>query len=364
MLASGAAAAGSPARPGQPPSADTAAHRQGQVLILSERLGRATALFDRLRSLRYQQLTQQEAARRRRLPQASPGGGAPQTSAELHQRLQRGAAATAAEQQQQQPWKPGAPAGGGAQWQQQTQVDAENQALQLELLGMNDQARGRGVRCWSGDQNAGLPGTPSLPQTASLQPLLPSHAALGCPPMRIPCVQVQHAERTVREIAALNQMFSTAIAHQSEQIEKLYRWAAGYCTECLLQAARCQGPSDPQCRCCRCCALPTCSEAVEATHNISRANVQVSSGPQGCRAALCACFVRPATASLAAAASFAASSAPKHCARIPSSSTSHPPPLLPRSPAARSWTRRSEQTGRGASTCSYFSWWPPWPSSS
>ncbi len=44
----------------------------------------------------------------------------------------------------------------------------------------------------------------------------------------------------MREIATLNQMFSTAIAAQSEQIEKLY------------------------------------SEAVEATRHISAANVQLS----------------------------------------------------------------------------------------
>lgn len=36
-----------------------------------------------------------------------------------------------------------------------------------------------------------------------------------------------HAERTVREIAALNQMFSTTILHQSEQIEQLYEQVRG-----------------------------------------------------------------------------------------------------------------------------------------
>jgi syntaxin 18 len=52
-------------------------------------------------------------------------------------------------------------------------------------------------------------------------------------------VQVQHTERTVREIATLNQMFSTAIMQQGQQIEKLY------------------------------------GEAVQATLNIDRANVQL-----------------------------------------------------------------------------------------
>jgi hypothetical protein len=127
MLASAAATAGSPARQRGPPSADLLAHRQGQVLILSERLRAATALFDRLRSLRYQQLQQAEANRLRRLPQreAAAGAGAPQTTAELHERLRQQQAAGGSIGQQQP--------------QQQQQIDAENQALQLELLGMNDQ---------------------------------------------------------------------------------------------------------------------------------------------------------------------------------------------------------------------------------
>lgn len=141
MLAAGAVGAGSPAK--QPPSADLMAHRQGQVLILSERLRAATALFDRLRSLRYQQLQQQEAARLRRLPQQQEGGGAPQplTTGQLHQRLQQGAAAG----EQQQAWRPGEKGpggGGGASGPVQQQIQMENQALQLELLSMNDQASG------------------------------------------------------------------------------------------------------------------------------------------------------------------------------------------------------------------------------
>jgi syntaxin 18 len=159
-----------------PPSTDLIAHRQGMVLILSERLGTLTTAFDRLRSLRYQQLQQAETHRQRRLPRSA---AAPTTSAALHDHVhgdgrQQGDSATHRTATSQQ---------------QQVLVDAENQALQVELLTMGD--------------------------------------------------QVQHAERTVREIATLNQMFSTAILHQSEQIEKLY------------------------------------SEAVAATHNIGRANVQL-----------------------------------------------------------------------------------------
>ncbi|KAL4854768.1 DNA polymerase iota [Chlorella vulgaris] len=206
MLAAAPPGAGaSPARAAAALNTDLTAHRQGQVLIAAERLRSAAALFDRLRSLRYQQLQAAEAARARRMPQASLQPPV-QTTAELHARLQQSASAAAAadgwrpqQQQQQQPG--GAAPADGLQGGGQRQLEMENQALQLELLGMNDQA------------------------------------SKAC------CVHhawaVQHTERTVREIATLNQMFSTAIMQQGEQIEKLY------------------------------------GEAVQATLNIDRANVQL-----------------------------------------------------------------------------------------
>ena len=99
-----------------PPSADLLAHRQGLVLILSERLGAMTAAFDRLRGLRYRQLEQEEANRRRRAsPLAAPT--APRTSQQLH-------AALRAAQQQTAPSRGGlatafdAAAGGAARIKQ------------------------------------------------------------------------------------------------------------------------------------------------------------------------------------------------------------------------------------------------------
>ena len=58
----------------------------------------------------------------------------------------------------------------------------------------------------------------------------PAHAGPGVarharPPRCAHDAQVEQAERTVREIAALNQMFSTAVLQQSEQIEQLYAQA-------------------------------------------------------------------------------------------------------------------------------------------
>ncbi|KAG7671532.1 putative Syntaxin-81 [Nannochloris sp. 'desiccata'] len=186
-----------------PPSADLMAHRQGSVLILSERLGALASAFDRLRSLRYKQLQQEEANRRRRTPQntalALPGGGA--TAGKINSRTaaalagvgksvgnQLRAAFDATMLDNGNVEDAGAAfmrplaAGGRPEQQQQmqSQIDAENLALQAELLSMSD--------------------------------------------------QVQTTEKTVREIATLNQMFSTAILHQSEQIEKLFHEAVAATT--------------------------------------------------------------------------------------------------------------------------------------
>ena len=152
-----------------PPSADLMAHRQGMVLILSERLGALTAAFDRLRGLRYSQLQAAEANRRRRTPQASPL--LPRTTGELHARLRRPGGLGAELDAAADGSLGSSPGQKGAALQQQ-HVDAENIALQMELMSMGD--------------------------------------------------GVQLAERTVREIATLNQMFSAAVLHQLHQIEQLY----------------------------------------------------------------------------------------------------------------------------------------------
>ena len=184
--------AASPAK-AVPASADLMAHRQGSVLILSERLGALTTAFDKLRSLRYKQLQQAEANRRRRTPQnattLSRGAGKATMGNQLRAAFDVVSGGGGHVGREDGP--PGSMNGFGAagNGQMQSQVDAQNVALQAELLNMTD--------------------------------------------------QVQHTERTVREIATLNQMFSTAILQQSEQIEQLY------------------------------------TEAVAATGTIGRANVQL-----------------------------------------------------------------------------------------
>lgn len=135
------------------PNSSIFAHRQGMVLILSERLAWLTSTFDGMRAIRYRQLMRNAAAKRRRTPK---------TQKLVAQNRHHGDRNGDVVQQPQQQ-------------QQQVVVDRENEILQSELLrSIND---------------------------------------------------VEYAERTVREISTLNQMFSTAILHQSHQIESLYNQA-------------------------------------------------------------------------------------------------------------------------------------------
>lgn len=159
--------AGSPAKQ-LPINTDMLAHRQGMVLILSEKLGLLTSAFDRLRSLRYQQRAAQQAMKARRTP---PPRHIPTTTtgSNLRSRFHATTGGTDVDghttsHHQQQHYT--------TQITVQETVDAENLALQHELLSRVD--------------------------------------------------EVSRAEKTVREIATLNQMFSTAILAQSEQIEQLY----------------------------------------------------------------------------------------------------------------------------------------------
>lgn len=173
-------------------SSDVIAHRHGVILILSERLAEATKRFDVLRSARYKSMLKNRDVKRRRTPspyhnakysqQASKTPMTPRSSTQIRygsDELESNGVhdVTSGNYTLDQ----------SSQYQQH--LDAENLALQEELI-----------------------------ETAD---------------------EVQRAERNIREIATLNQMFSTAILQQSEQIEKLY------------------------------------SDAVAATGNIKKANVQL-----------------------------------------------------------------------------------------
>lgn len=161
------ASGGSPAKQ-IPTNTDMLAHRQGMILILSEKLGSLTKAFDRLRAVRYQQIAATEASKARRTP------------VRKHDK-------NVSTVQQTKQFEDIAE--GTMQEQVMTSIHSQNAALQNELLRRVD--------------------------------------------------EVANAEKTVREIATLNQMFSTAILAQSEQIEQLY------------------------------------TEAVAATSNLDRGNVQL-----------------------------------------------------------------------------------------
>ncbi|KAK9837495.1 hypothetical protein WJX81_006873 [Elliptochloris bilobata] len=137
------------------------AHRHGAALILSERLHAVGSAFDRCRSLRYQQLLQQQR-RRRALPEALAPPRQPYSPYDANS----GSGGAG--------WQDGS-AEAGMRPEQRQVLEAENAALAEQLANV-----GHG-------------------------------AAL--------------AESTMRELATLHQMLSTQVMHQSEQIEQLYTQA-------------------------------------------------------------------------------------------------------------------------------------------
>ncbi|CAL5220930.1 g3028 [Coccomyxa viridis] len=113
--------------PGQPGAQNLnphgLAHRHGVALILSERLQAAGTTFDRCRSVRYQQLLQQQ----RQLHQKKQRLNAIQGNSAYRPELEPG--------QQSQAWAQ-------LPQEQQQALEAENQALVNELSSLNQSARG------------------------------------------------------------------------------------------------------------------------------------------------------------------------------------------------------------------------------
>eukprot|EP00890_Picochlorum_soloecismus_P002208 jgi/Picsp_1/2989/NSC_01212-R1_origin recognition complex subunit 2 len=147
------------------------AHQQGCVLILAEKLKTAVNQFENLRNSRRYILDKQDMSRRRRKPQAmsqtNRAGETPfsilKRKLNLQEDIHQANGHRIAENTDIH------------NLQDQSQIQAENHALQMELMSLSD--------------------------------------------------QVQEAERSVREIASLNVAFSAAIFQQAEQIETLYKEA-------------------------------------------------------------------------------------------------------------------------------------------
>ncbi|KDD74317.1 hypothetical protein H632_c1405p0 [Helicosporidium sp. ATCC 50920] len=155
-------------------SKDEAAHRQGVVLVLSERLGRNTLFFDRLRSLRRDQMAKAESLAARRRVSGTPA---------------------------QKRGPESAPAA------------ARFQGFDVGLT-PSPPSRSRAVeRPSSPPANALLQETLQATNRDLVQELTDTFA------------QVHAAESTVHEIAVLNQMFSTAVVQQNAQVERLYHEA-------------------------------------------------------------------------------------------------------------------------------------------
>ena len=149
------------------------AHRQGCVLILAERLKGCITTFEGMQRARQARIEQAELAKRRRTPalkitsRKESAGLALSLSSSSHTPAAGSIPRTQSNDSHAAPLSPRSA--------QQQSFQSENYALQQDLTTLTDQA--------------------------------------------------QHAERTVREIASLNQAFSAALFHQAEQIEMLYNQA-------------------------------------------------------------------------------------------------------------------------------------------
>lgn len=145
------------------------AHQQGCVLILAEKLKNAVNQFDNLRNCRRSILEKQDLSRRRRKPvsQTNRAGETPFSILTKKLNVQNDSDQVNGHQINEN--------NETHKVLDQTQIQAENHALQMELISLSD--------------------------------------------------QVQEAERSVREIASLNIAFSAAIFQQAEQIETLYKEA-------------------------------------------------------------------------------------------------------------------------------------------
>lgn len=247
--------------------ADGAAHRVGVVLSLSERLRATTAAYDKLRALRRQQLEQAAASRRRRQPVALEGlrrrkaleeqGSGPRSgTASPVRRLKaalfpRGAGGDRSPRPRE-----------GTEATQQGPLGHATASPRSRLAGRalvpgadasttaplpSSSAPPASPSRPPAQQILGARSPRSSPQTTTHPPHHHQQNQLLVDPVAAALEReleelsgsVRHTETQVREVAALNQAFSAAISHQTEQIERLY------------------------------------AEAVRATGHLERANVQL-----------------------------------------------------------------------------------------
>ncbi|GLC51579.1 hypothetical protein PLESTB_000517600 [Pleodorina starrii] len=185
----------------------TSAHMHGVVLILAERLHRATMSFDRLRAARYQALVDQRAPGLA----AAAAVGSSTSAAGGRAGRQAGAQAAAAES-----GRPGAA------------VTTARSGGWQHILGLHLS----GPKGHEHDDEDGPLGSPSARDAAAaakrgtdwpvqLQDMEQENKALL---ERLTATRgsALSVEQAVRDVAALNQMFSSAVLAQAETIEAIY----------------------------------------------------------------------------------------------------------------------------------------------
>ena len=166
-----------------------------QCLLLSERLQHIGRAFDHCRAVRYQQVMRQRNKR-----SASQARHCLAALSLCARQLVHTSSLRSALQPNRQP---------------AIASDGERLSSCPQALGAREDGRfatdGRSASAaWAGQQQAQVQQT-SDAENAALQQQLLSMSA-----------DVTHMERSMREIATLNQMFSTQVVHQSEQIEHIY----------------------------------------------------------------------------------------------------------------------------------------------
>ncbi|KAG2489074.1 hypothetical protein HYH03_012510 [Edaphochlamys debaryana] len=191
----------------------TAAHMFGVVLILAERLGRATTAFDRLRAARYQALVD-----RRR-----PGVGA---SADSTKPGSDGAASSSGDQQ------PGPGSGSGSAAASAGSISAARSlavaaarsgwAQMLGRQAVKAEARGGGRGTANGGGLEGSHGAAGAAAAAAAAQVTEQESKALLDRLNASRSAALSVETAVRDVAALNQMFSAAVLSQASTIEEIY----------------------------------------------------------------------------------------------------------------------------------------------
>jgi hypothetical protein len=179
---------------------ETIAHLHGVVLALADRLGEVSAAFDKCRAARHSAAAAAAAA-------YGGGGGGGSGGNGLGLGLAGGALG---------PGRP--PSARAAEAAQRYSNMAAAQAAADAWEGRNNSGGGGGASGGGG----GGGGADAAQQQQQQQQQLEAESAALIASLTSRRTQAAQVERSMREVATLNQMLSTAVHHQQQQIELLY----------------------------------------------------------------------------------------------------------------------------------------------